>query len=144
MNEKRLRRSVSNKIIGGLCGGFGEYLNIDPTVIRLVWVLSIFWIGLAAIIAYFVGLIIVSVTEQKEKTNGKDVFDSELQEEKNKRQTHTTPKSHIVWGWLIIGVGVMILLESLGYFSRIKEYIFPGILIIAGVWVLIKGISRHQ
>jgi phage shock protein C len=32
---KRLYRSYSNKKIAGLCGGLGEYLNVDPTVVRL-------------------------------------------------------------------------------------------------------------
>lgn len=36
---KRLYRSNSNKMIAGVCGGIGEYFNIDPTLIRLAWVL---------------------------------------------------------------------------------------------------------
>ena len=36
---KRLYRSGKNRILGGVCGGIGEYLNIDPTVIRLIWVI---------------------------------------------------------------------------------------------------------
>lgn len=40
--EKKLYLSDTNKVIGGVCGGLGEYLGIDPTVIRLVWaILSI-------------------------------------------------------------------------------------------------------
>lgn len=44
---KRLYRSNSNKMIAGVCGGIGEYFNIDPTLIRLAWVLvsipTAFW-----------------------------------------------------------------------------------------------------
>ena len=36
MENKRLCRSSSNKILAGVCGGLGEYLNIDPTVIRIL------------------------------------------------------------------------------------------------------------
>ena len=36
MNKKRLYKSSRNKKICGLCGGIAEYLNIDPTVIRLI------------------------------------------------------------------------------------------------------------
>jgi phage shock protein C len=39
MVKKTLYRSKSNKVIAGVCGGIGEYLDIDPTVIRLLWVL---------------------------------------------------------------------------------------------------------
>ena len=38
-NMKQLKRSLQNRKICGVCGGIGEYLNVDPTVIRLIWVL---------------------------------------------------------------------------------------------------------
>lgn len=36
---KKLVRSKKNKLLGGVCAGVGKYLDIDPTVVRLVWVL---------------------------------------------------------------------------------------------------------
>ena len=33
---KKLFRSKSNRVICGVCGGIGEYLNVDPTIIRLL------------------------------------------------------------------------------------------------------------
>ncbi len=45
MNEmKKLTRS-RNKMLGGVCAGLGEYLGIDPTVVRILWVLMIFFAG---------------------------------------------------------------------------------------------------
>jgi phage shock protein C len=38
---KRLYRSRNNRMLFGVCGGLGEYLNVDPTVIRLIFVLAI-------------------------------------------------------------------------------------------------------
>ena len=38
--NRKLYRSNTNKIICGVCGGLGEYLGVDPTIVRLVWVLS--------------------------------------------------------------------------------------------------------
>ncbi|HEY3362084.1 MAG TPA: PspC domain-containing protein, partial [Methanosarcina sp.] len=35
----KLYRSKKNKIIAGICGGIGEYFKVDPTLIRLLWVL---------------------------------------------------------------------------------------------------------
>ena len=37
--KKQLRRSTENKVIAGVCGGIAEYFDIDPTLIRLAWVL---------------------------------------------------------------------------------------------------------
>ena len=39
MESKRLYRSRSQRMICGVCGGIAEYFNIDPTIIRLAWVL---------------------------------------------------------------------------------------------------------
>ena len=52
-NEKRLYKSESNKVIGGVCGGLGEYLDIDPTILRIVAVVLIFLHG-AGLVIYLV------------------------------------------------------------------------------------------
>jgi phage shock protein C len=57
--EKKLLRSRKNRMIAGVCGGIGEYVDVDPTVIRLLWVLgSVFSLG-AGIVAYIVCAIII-------------------------------------------------------------------------------------
>ncbi|MGI6777752.1 MAG: PspC domain-containing protein [Acetivibrionales bacterium] len=56
--EKRLYLSETNKKIGGVCGGIGEYFNIDPTLIRLAWVILIF-AGGTGLLAYFVAWAII-------------------------------------------------------------------------------------
>jgi len=40
--NKKLLRSTKNRMVAGVCGGIGEYFNVDPTVIRLVWVIKHF------------------------------------------------------------------------------------------------------
>lgn len=56
---KRLLRSKKKRIIVGVCGGIGEYLGIDPTVIRLLWVLFTVMSMGAGILAYIIAWIIV-------------------------------------------------------------------------------------
>ncbi len=56
--SKRLFRSKRNRIIAGVCGGIGEYFGIDPTVIRLLWVLFTF-IGGSGILAYIICWIVI-------------------------------------------------------------------------------------
>ena len=48
MNRK-LYRSNTNRMICGVCGGIGEYLNIDPTLVRLIW----------ALVAYLLAAVII-------------------------------------------------------------------------------------
>ncbi|MFU0828246.1 MAG: PspC domain-containing protein [Lachnoclostridium sp.] len=58
MEPKKLCRSTSNKMIAGVCGGIAEYLNLDPTVIRLVWA-AFCLAGGTGILAYIVAAIIM-------------------------------------------------------------------------------------
>ena len=55
--EKKLYRSTTNKTIAGVCAGLAEYLNIDPTIVRVIWAL----VGLsgAGLLAYLVCALII-------------------------------------------------------------------------------------
>ncbi|MBW2988694.1 PspC domain-containing protein [Candidatus Woesearchaeota archaeon] len=55
---KKLFRSRKNRIIAGVCGGIGEYFNIDPVLIRLLWVIFTF-MGGSGILAYIIAWIII-------------------------------------------------------------------------------------
>jgi phage shock protein C len=51
--EKHLQRSRTEKMIGGVCGGLGEYFGIDPTIVRVLWV-AVTLLGGAGILLYLV------------------------------------------------------------------------------------------
>jgi len=44
--ERRLYRSRSNRMLGGVCGGLADYLNADPTIIRLLMFLFVIMGGM--------------------------------------------------------------------------------------------------
>lgn len=56
--EKKLYRSDSSKLVAGVCGGIGEYLNVDPTLVRLIWVLFC-CLGGSGFLAYIIAAIII-------------------------------------------------------------------------------------
>jgi len=56
---KRLLRSRKNRMIAGVCAGIGDYLGVDPTVIRLVWVLLTFFSGGVGVLAYVIAWVII-------------------------------------------------------------------------------------
>ncbi|MFT9077881.1 PspC domain-containing protein [Ethanoligenens sp.] len=56
--DKRLYRSRTQRMLAGVCGGIAEYFNVDPTLIRLAWVVFCF-IGGSGILAYIIAAIIV-------------------------------------------------------------------------------------
>ncbi|MEF8835312.1 MAG: PspC domain-containing protein [Candidatus Thermoplasmatota archaeon] len=48
---KRLYRSGKDKLLGGVCGGIGEYFGIDPMIVRIIWViLAIASLGTALLV----------------------------------------------------------------------------------------------
>jgi phage shock protein C len=58
--KKRLYRSKENKILAGILGGLGEYFDIDPTVLRLGWLLVFVFTGIfPGLIAYIMAILIV-------------------------------------------------------------------------------------
>ena len=59
-NYQKLYRSRENRMIGGVCGGLGEYFDIDPTLVRVLFVFGAF-LGIpgALLLIYLVMLILV-------------------------------------------------------------------------------------
>ena len=55
---KRLYKSNQNKMLDGVCGGIAEYFGMDPTVVRLLWVLFCA-LGGSGIIAYIIAAVII-------------------------------------------------------------------------------------
>jgi len=60
---KRLYRSRSNRMLGGVCAGLGEYLNVDPVVIRVLFVILTFLYG-ASLLVYLIMWILVPEAPQ--------------------------------------------------------------------------------
>lgn len=64
MKQRILTRSINDRMIGGVCGGIAEYFNLDPSLVRVGWVLLTFFSGFfLGVIAYVV--LMVVVPEQK-------------------------------------------------------------------------------
>jgi len=59
MNEyKQLTRSRSNRMLAGVCAGLAQYLNVDPTIVRLLFVLGFFLAGPGIVLAYLIMAIV--------------------------------------------------------------------------------------
>jgi len=68
MKTKKLYRSDKDKILAGVFGGIGKYLNIDPVIFRLIWLLILIFAGIlsgstitaiSGVIAYFLAVVII-------------------------------------------------------------------------------------
>lgn len=59
MEGKKLYKSNVDKKIDGVCAGIAQYFNIDPTIVRLIWIFFVFCVG-TGIFAYIVCAIVMS------------------------------------------------------------------------------------
>ncbi len=62
---EKLYRSEKNRILGGVCGGLGLYLDIDPNILRILWVLFSLFYGIG-ILAYIVAWLILPGESEKD------------------------------------------------------------------------------
>jgi phage shock protein C len=56
---KQLFRSTTNSMVAGVCAGLGDYALIDPTIVRLLFVLAFFITGPGILLAYLILAIVV-------------------------------------------------------------------------------------
>jgi len=120
--DKKLYRSTKNSMIAGVCGGIGEYLNVDPTIVRLFAVLLIFAEGIG-IILYLIAWIIMPRAEAVE---------GETVTQKESESRRYLP------GLILIGVGILFLLNNFIPWFHF-HFIWPVILIILGLFLLIRA-----
>lgn len=61
---KRLYKSRTEKILGGVCGGFAQYFDVDPTIVRILWIVFSF-AYLTGVLAYIIAWIIMPEEPEK-------------------------------------------------------------------------------
>ncbi|MBR5550602.1 MAG: PspC domain-containing protein [Muribaculaceae bacterium] len=59
MNEKKLRRTSNDKMIGGVCGGIAEYFGLDVTLVRIAYTLLSICTAFSGVLVYIVLLLIM-------------------------------------------------------------------------------------
>lgn len=80
--EKKLFRSETDKMVGGVCGGLAQYFNIDSTIVRLIFVLIVVYGGTGLVV--YVILWIVMPTQSTIGLSSEEVMASNAKEIKQK------------------------------------------------------------
>ncbi len=120
-NTKKLYRSKTNSIIFGVCGGLGEYFEIDPLIVRILFVLLTFTGG-SGIIIYLILAILIPNSEGKANKNIGEVISGtrektqQLAEEIKKNRNWIVNIKNII-GLIIIFIGLDILFEQIFDFN---------------------------
>ncbi|QUH24405.1 PspC domain-containing protein [Serpentinicella alkaliphila] len=133
MQKKRIYLSKENSVISGVCGGIGEYFDIDPTVVRLFWILfSIF--GGAGIIGYIIAMVIIP--ENPHSTC--EEYDTSYKS--NETYKNYSNKGNIIVGGALIAIGSVYLLQRVFglYWLRMSQ-LWPLVLVFFGLFIIFKG-----
>lgn len=139
-----LYRSQSNRVIAGVCGGLGEFFNIDPSIIRILFVLGTLFGGSGLLI--YIVLWIVIPTHNQTSNNPKDHIKENVEEIRQTAQNfasdlrvHRDHNSKQWIGIIILVLGLIFLLENLGFLSYINfGQLWPLFLIIIGFLLLFR------
>ncbi|MGC8873992.1 MAG: PspC domain-containing protein [Chloroflexia bacterium] len=133
---KRLTRSRHDRVIAGVCGGLARYLNVDPTLLRLICVILIFVSGGTLLLAYVVMWLIVP-------EEGNLAGQPSAEPDAGASVEHSRTRDLSILGLVLIAAGAYFLLRNLGLWS-VARYFWPVLLIGAGVALLLPYLRREK
>jgi phage shock protein C len=138
-NTRRLYKSRTNRMIDGVCGGVAEYFGLDPTLVRIVWVL-VTLLGGSGFILYIAAMIIMPVNHEAPlATEGSAPGEV----------VYSAPDKRRFWGIVLVLIGAFVLLINLGliadfsWWSFSHRFVFPALLIAIGA-ILVLTYSRRS
>ncbi len=132
---KRLMRSQDNKVIGGVCGGIGEYFDIDPVLIRVIAVVLFFLNGFG-LLAYLVGWIVIPKREQF-GFSPEERREAEAKLEKSATASPSSGARSYLPGIILILIGGILLVRENWYWFDWHE-IWPIFLIAIGAVLIFR------
>jgi phage shock protein C len=160
MSAKRLFRSRKDGLIAGVCGGLAEYFDVDPSLVRLVFILGIF-LGGAGLVVYVVAWLIVPENpeqsptasfvknqEMKEEVVGElrrlgsslaEKFEATLEDGEERPERRST----VFVGLALIVIGAAFFLKNFIPWLDL-ESLWPVLLIGVGVLLLIGAARREK
>jgi len=148
MNERTgLYRSRENTVIAGVCGGIGESLNVDPVVIRFVFVL-LFFVGASSLLIYAIMWIVLPEGESSQVSNNSSKHKTMEQKEfshEPKKNFSPKPKTdgNLVAGLILITLGAIFLIDR--FVPRIHfGDLWPLILVAAGAALIFMAYRKPK
>ncbi len=165
---KRLTRSKNDKVLFGVCGGIGKYFEIDPVIIRIIFLVLLFTAG-AGFLAYIIAIFIIpeedksyfhkrytktsdenSTSTNNEKIEKNEVINNtpdELSNISKKSSGNSTEITGTIIGITLIVFGALFLMRNFSFLDHIyysflpvvRRFFWPGILIGLGALVIYKN-----
>jgi len=156
--KSRLERSSTNRVIGGVCGGIAEYLAVDATLVRVVFVITAFLTAGLFVLAYIVLLVLMPQPGQPAPfTTSTPPPSAGTTARMDADSTATAPatvapvdpamhaaeaeRRRLALGYILIAIGVAFLLSNAGVFRFVQwQFLWPLVLIGLGVLFLVQRV----
>lgn len=147
MDGKKLYRSRKDKMIGGVAGGLAEYFDIDPTLIRIIFVVTLF-VGGGGFLAYIILWIVipeepfvfVTPDTSSAQTSGSQTTNPPPAPGEYYETRHQ--KKRNIGGAILIVIGVLFLMDNLMPRFHFGDF-WPLILIAIGIGLLLKSRNSY-
>lgn len=142
--NKKLYRSRRNKVLGGVCGGLGEYFEVDPVLIRVLFVFLTFF-NASGILLYLLLLIIlpqepIIFTDETNSNVKEEDIKSDYIPVEQPIQKRDTRK---IFGIILLILGIVFLINNI-IPSLDFEIIFPLILIGFGIYLILESLKSRR
>jgi phage shock protein C len=157
----RLERSTTNKVVAGVCGGIAEYLQVDPTLVRVFFVVGTIVTGGLGLLGYVILVVLMPLPGQPApfvKTAGTTTTTLEgaaTSDQTNSGPTTTPPvvappadpeaaeRRRAVAGLFLIALGALFLLGNSGVFRLVRwDLAWPLVFIAIGALLLAQRVRR--
>ena len=164
MSYKKLKRSNTNSAIAGVCGGLGEYFDVDPIIFRIIFIVLCFAGGGGGIIYLILWLFIPRDTviyqqqggsraaENNTRPKYENCADTDIPFEEVKAEGQHSEKKNpgeenktaaLIAGVALIVIGCMFMMQKIWDFFLFREW-WPIILVIAGAIFLYSAIINKS
>jgi phage shock protein C len=148
--NRRLTRSRTDTILGGVAAGLAEYLNTDPALVRIAWAILVPLTSGAALLAYIVAWVVVPEAPAPARDGDAPPAEGDELGAEGDATAHPAAREHegdAGRAGIIVGVGLVVL----GAWFLAREYlpqfnwglVWPLILVGIGVLVLVTSARRR-
>lgn len=150
---KHLYKSRKNKMLAGVCGGIAEYFDVDPVLVRIIFIVFTIFGGFA-VLAYIIGAIIMPYPppEPGELAAASATPPAPLPLTPAAPTTPAHNNGALIVGVILVVLGAYFLMRNIPVFHdfywrlhwHIHDYIVPAILIMIGTALLVKGARKSE
>ena len=148
---RRLTRDTKNAVLGGVAAGFGNYIDLDPVLIRLIFIVLCL-AGGSGLIIYIVAWLVMPRDDQEVAADGMpppaDQFASEVKEagervvDNIRRSTADSGRGRLIGGLILMVLGFLFLMNQFYALDWLRfRYLWPLVLVGVGVMLFIQGMK---